>query len=114
NHAAFCGTQGERKRESGAAQKMTLPARSYCFSAWILYTENRSGYGWRLPQCVRISKMSITEHELNTWLAVLRATHWLNQQLARDMMKEDHIRINWYDVLIHLEHCADPARGMRM
>lgn len=58
--------------------------------------------------------MSMTENELQTWLVVLRATHWLDQQLARDMMKEDHIRINWYDVLIHLEHCPDPARGMRM
>ncbi|MEQ8676293.1 MAG: MarR family winged helix-turn-helix transcriptional regulator [Aggregatilineales bacterium] len=56
----------------------------------------------------------INEQELQTWLVVLRATHWLDQQLARDMMKEDKVRINWYDVLIHLQHAPDSARGMRM
>ena len=58
--------------------------------------------------------MPLKEQELQSWLAVLRATAWLNQQLARDMLRHDRIRIHWYDVLIQLLHVPEPDTGLRM
>ena len=58
--------------------------------------------------------MALSENDLKVWLALLRGTSWLNQQLARDMMREDYIRITWYDVLISLFHAPEPDTGLRM
>lgn len=56
--------------------------------------------------------MPLTKQDHSTWLLLSRASAWINQQLARDMLKEDNARITEYDVLETLRF--GPERGLRM
>ena len=56
----------------------------------------------------------LNDTEIDTWVTMIRVQAWINQRLAQDMLREDGVRITWYDVLIQLLHCEDPERGMRM
>jgi DNA-binding MarR family transcriptional regulator len=56
--------------------------------------------------------MSLTQNELRTWLAFLRAHATVTAKLAHAMLQEHRMPITWYDVLVHLYHAPD--RRLRM
>lgn len=56
--------------------------------------------------------MSLTDNQLQMWLAFIRTFVRVQRRLTEEMKEKNDLPIAWYDVLVHLYH--GPDDGLKM